>query len=524
MYGGGRLLQAVPGRPGRFRTIRSRRHRAQRGQVSAVATILGLLLIVSFIAEFEIAPLPARLAELEFEHDLLVQNQLLRLQAVVLAEARAPSTHLQLTSPITLGSEAAPPWGGPSSGQILLESFPVRGTGSFTLAKVVPAPPIWNTGSSCLTGGAGHCAGNGNVDYWNVTNANNTSFAIKVTGNHNSAQYNMSANNDPITIDWTGGDTGFVNFIINGSDDKVVYNKGGSDVTNPTANFIFFGQRDVFSFNPSGSHSGSGSMALHVVFVGTVRFVCPFGNLSASDKLGTLSAGGSNLNMTVEWWNADGYSSPPHRITYPGGGGNNEFLTFQNSTGVKACAFTRAYSTNYVQQYGKGILVHLLNTYRPSDNLAYDEGAVVAGTSGSSSVMVSPPEFESSTAAQGTVAQLTLVNLVGDFSSAAGFGTSGVSTTILGVSSLVIMNGQSPTQLTGPLFLNLTTAFPAAWASFFTSAHQAFPGGVRCVSSVAFSPPFSCLQPPTGAMVTISVALSVQGLTVTTITASVKLL
>ncbi|MCI4362531.1 MAG: hypothetical protein L3J77_05010, partial [Thermoplasmata archaeon] len=135
----------------RFVPIRQRRRRANRGQVSAVAVILGLLLVVSFIATFEIAPLSAELGDLETQHMLQVEDQLSRIQATVLAEAGSPGVHLALGSPVTLGSQGMPPWGTGSPGQVLTETAPVGSTAGFELARVFSHPPDWNNGSSCLT-------------------------------------------------------------------------------------------------------------------------------------------------------------------------------------------------------------------------------------------------------------------------------------------------------------------------------------------------------------------------------------
>ncbi|HYK93917.1 MAG TPA: hypothetical protein VEY07_07755 [Thermoplasmata archaeon] len=505
----------------RFRTIRQHRRRANKAQVAAVATILGLLLVVTFISQFVLQPLPAQMAGLETEHTFQVENQLSRLQATILAEAIHPQYHLALSSPITLGSQAAPPWGYASPGQILPEGGSVRTVTNYQISHVVPHEPRWNFGSSCLLNGSGKCAGNGNIDTWNVTNQNNSAFTITVNGNRNSIQYNITGNNDTITIDWTGGDTGFVNFIINGSDDHIIYNKGGSDTTTPTANFFFYGQRDIFDFNPSGSHSSKGGMTVNVVFVGTLSLICPYGNLSATDRIGALGTGGSNLDMNVIWWNAVGYTSRPHTIPYPGGSGSNESLTFQNFTGVVGCAFTLAYSTNYANQYGAGILVHLFNTYSPQTDVAYDQGAVVEESTGGSSIMVSPPELIYSVQPQGVIADLTLVDLVGSFSSSGGFETADVTSTVLNVQTLNIQNGVNRFYLSTPLFFNVTTAFPQAWATFFQSAPAVF-HAVGCSSSVVIPAPYTCLAPPSGVLTTVSAALSAQGLSVTTIIASVS--
>ncbi|MCI4335574.1 MAG: hypothetical protein L3K17_00025 [Thermoplasmata archaeon] len=508
----------------RFRTIRQRRRRANGGQVAAVATIFGLLLVVMFISVFVIQPLPGNMGALEYQHVLLVENQLARLQATVLAEAAHPGLGLALSSPVTLGSQALPPWAAPSSGSIAPESSLLSTQTNYGVAQVFSHPPNWNTGTSCLTGGSGHCAGNGNIDTWNVTNSNNSAFTLTVNGNSNSMQYNISGNNDTITVSWTGGDTGFVYFIINGSNDVVNYNKGGSDTNSPIATFLFYGQHDVFNFSPSGSHSSHGSMTLDVVFVGTVSEICPYGNLSSTDTLGTLGSGGSNLFMNVTWWNALGYASAPHEVTYPGGGGSNEHLTFMNNTGFVACAFTQTFASSYTQDYLSGILVQLNNHYILPATVAYDQGAVIESSAGGASAMVSPPHIIVKLYPSGYTAAVTLINFIGTFTETGGIATAAVTTRVLGVQTVTVQNGQSSFYLDSPLFLNITTAYPLAWYDYFLSQPTLFPGGATCTPHGTFVAPATCLTPPSGGTSQISAPLYTQRLTITTITLAVSVL
>ena len=286
-----------------------------------MATILGLLLVVTFLANFLTDVLPGQVEGAELSHVLAVENQVERLQAILIAEAKHAAVGAELSTPITLGSAAVPPFGPASSGSVGLEANPIGTQTSYAVSNVFSAPPNWNAGSSCITGGSGHCAGNGNIDTWNITNLNHSTFTVTVNGNSNSLGYNISGNNDTVNVDWTGGDTGFVDLIINGSNDVVNYNKGGSDTTTPTAQFEFFGEHDTFNFNPSGSHSAKGGMFVNVDFIGNINQLCPSGNDSQTDKAGTLSSGGSNLLMTFTWWNALDYFSGPTAQTYPGGGG-----------------------------------------------------------------------------------------------------------------------------------------------------------------------------------------------------------
>lgn len=506
----------------RFRTIRQRSRRARAGQVAAVATVLGLLLVVSFVSSFILEVLPGQMAAIEEQHVLQVENQLSRLQATILAEASDPGTAMSLSSPVTLGSGAVPPFGPPSQGVLQPEGVGVKTLTKYFVSKVAYAPPRWNFGSVCLNNGSGKCTSTGNINTWNVTNTNNTTFSITVNGNYNSLGYNISGSYDTINIGWTGGDTGFVRFVINGSHDTINYVKGGSDTTNPIAQFFFFGQNDVFNFNPSGSHSVGGGMTLLVEFVGSLGRICPESNLSATDRVGTLTSGGSNLNMTVAWWNSEGYVSPPHTVPYPGGLIHNESLTWLNQTGVVACAFSSVGSSTYTTAYQSGIDVHLLNRYAPPTDVAYDQGAVIVDQLGGLPVMVSAPAISWKYNPNGLTAAVTLVNLVGNFSASGGLTTSAIQTRLLAVSSFTIVNGQTSFYLTSPLFLNVTTAFPLAWMSYFASVPRIFPYGSSCLSSVPFPAPYTCADPPAGSIVTVSSRLLVNVLTITTISVQVS--
>ncbi len=507
----------------RFRTIRQRSRRARAGQVAAVATVFGLLLVVSFLSTFVLESLPGQMAALEDQHILQVENQLARLQATILAEANNPSISMSLASPVTLGSQAQPPFGAPSQGTIQPEGVGVKTLTKYFVSKVAYSPPAWNFGSNCLTNGSGKCSSNGNIDTWNVTDANNSHFTLTVNGNSNSVAYNITGNNDTITIDWTGGDTGFVRFTINGSNDQVIYNKGGSDSTFPIAQFFYFGQNDTFSFNPAGSHAVKGGMTLFIEFVGSLGRICPEANLSSSDRVGSLASGGSNLNMTVVWWNSVGYVSGPHTVTYPGGSGANETLTWLNQTGVVACAFSAVASSTYTTQYQSGIDVHLLNRYAPVTDVAYDQGAVILDQQGGLPIMVSPPSITWKTNPNGLTAAVTLVNLIGNYSASGGITTSAVLTRVLAVASFSIVNGQTAFYLTSPLYLNVTTPYPSAWMNYFATLPKIFPYGATCQSSVPLTAPYTCADPPPGAIVTVSARLIVNVLTVTTVSVEVSL-
>src|SRR5580700_1712272 len=209
-------------------TIRQRRYRARKGQVSAVATILGLLLFVAFIANFILAELPAEMSQNETSHILLVEDQLARLQATILAEAQNPQTHLALVSPVTLGSQAGPPFGLAATSTIQTEFSSVGTVANYQVSNIRHLALAWGSGSACLAGGHGTCNTAGAKNTYNEE-TNGTAEAITVSGSGSSLFYNLTGSNDSITITWTGPNMNVVNLVVNGSNDSVTLKKSATD-------------------------------------------------------------------------------------------------------------------------------------------------------------------------------------------------------------------------------------------------------------------------------------------------------
>jgi hypothetical protein len=98
--------------------VRSWRRRGRKAQVSAVATILGLLLVVTFIANYLTTTLPQYMSVNDVNHDLLVQNEVGRFAALLSAVSSARAVDAALTQPVVLGSEGLPPFATPDSASI----------------------------------------------------------------------------------------------------------------------------------------------------------------------------------------------------------------------------------------------------------------------------------------------------------------------------------------------------------------------------------------------------------------------
>ncbi|MCI4367191.1 MAG: hypothetical protein L3K08_05525 [Thermoplasmata archaeon] len=505
------------------RTIRQRRSRARKGQVAAVATTLALLLVVTYLSNYLVYQLPGQMGQVEFEHLVQVEDQLARLQATVFAQAARPYVPISIESPITLGSPGEPPFGPPSAGTIGPEPSSVAVSGAYQLNSVTPSEPNWGAFSACLPGGSGHCAGNGNVNYANLS-GNRTALSVTITGGTNSLVYNINGNNDSLTVSWNGKDAGIVAIVINGSHDTVSFNKGGSDTTVPTMNFYFFGQNDTFSMSLSGSHSSHGGMNVGVAFIGSLGLLCPYGNLSSSDSVAALGAGGSNLNMTVAWWNADGYVTAPNVTAYPGSSIPAETITWENNTGSVACPYLKVSTATFPYGLHGGLDVHLSNIYQPPDDLSFEDGAVLLSNPGEQSIMIDPPDFSFDITNSGLRASLTLFQLTGTLTTESGVTTAGVGTRVLSVTASTVGAGVDGAFLGTPYFVNVTTLFPAAWMTYFNGQGSAFPAGATCIIP---HPPlvsgYSCLAPPPGTPIIISAPLYAQSVSVTTVQVVVQI-
>ncbi len=505
------------------RTIRQRGRRARKGQVSAVATVLGLLLVVSFISNYLATQLPGQMSAAEFAHDVQVEDQLSQLRATILAQTSLRGMPYALSTPITLGSGAVPPFGTPALGSIGPEFSSTNTTAAETgyrLDTVSPATPNWGADSSCLPAGAGTCSTTTVIDYANVSE-NHTTLAVSITGSDNSLVYNLNGNNDTLTISWSGSNEELIEVVVNGSYDTVTLNKANTDSTVPSMSFAFYGIHDTYAMSMAGSHSSAGGASVFVSFVGSVGLLCPYDNNSATDKVGALGAGGTKLNLSVTWWNAVGYQTPPSSQAYPGGTVPSEEIFWENSTGFTACPFLRIDSSQYDSSYFGALLVTLSNHYIPIADLGYEDGAVLLANPASPAVMVSPPDFYFNETAAGLAATLTLVQFSGAIPSESGVTTALLTTKILSVSTSAFGRGVNGIYVGTPYYLNLTTDFPGAWVAYFNANPEAFPYGATCVDKGAPLPSGStCLTPPLGTPVTIIAPLYAQQVKVTVIQVS----
>lgn len=112
-----------------------------------MATILGLLLVVTFIANYLTTTLPNQMQVNDLNHELAVENQLGRLQAVLEAASSSAVIGAQFSQPLSLGSAGAPPFGNPDKGSVAGGYLTGGLTVSYTVMSSSSSIPISMGGS-----------------------------------------------------------------------------------------------------------------------------------------------------------------------------------------------------------------------------------------------------------------------------------------------------------------------------------------------------------------------------------------
>lgn len=98
--------------------------------------ILGLLLVVTFIANYLATTLPNTMGQNDLQHELAIENQVAQLSARVQATAAAHAIGAQVTQPVSLGSQGAPPFAAPDGAYLTALSSAANTTGNHPLSTV----------------------------------------------------------------------------------------------------------------------------------------------------------------------------------------------------------------------------------------------------------------------------------------------------------------------------------------------------------------------------------------------------
>jgi hypothetical protein len=464
------------------------RRRGRRAQVAAVATILGLLLVVTMVANYLTTQLPAQMQLNDANRGLSVENQVSRLAASLRAAAAADRVGAVVSEPVSLGSLGAPPFAGADGASIGPGAQGSELTASFVALGPVTykGPGGWPAGGNVGTSGCSETpAGSQNPTTVSCTggttltqNFTNGSHFISVTGGSNlhlnfTTNYSIIAvgatggagntviivgNHDAIYLNATGG-SGVSVTLVGSNDSLAVTGKGGA-----TVSVFLVGNADAVSWSANGASSsfierawGSGDSTTTTNSNAAVYYtgfnaanptssVCPYANDSNTD---TVSGSGGTVN-----YNNTGYS---------GSGSSGGWSETWNKVSNLTCPFYSAFTVPQKSSgaVGASFVVYLRNTYAPAADVAFDQGAVVYAQSNGRPLLLVGPAI---TYTGGTLA-LWVPEFLGTVGAEAGDGTAELSARLVSVVSLHLpSDGFS---ISGTISIKVTTPYAAAWESYF---------------------------------------------------------
>ena len=459
-----------------------------------MATILGLLLVVTFIANYLSTTLPNTMNQNDLQHELAVENQVALLSARVESIAEANAVGAQVTQPITFGSAGAPPFAGPDSST--LGALPNGSSLSVSFALVGPlvlptggTPNFGTPGSKCTPTlpfpyKAIVCTGSTSMN-WNFSSGSGVSYWVNGTGGL-SAQVNFTTNNSVISVGQVGGANNIVG-VFGNHNTVTVTAKGGSNVV-----FLMVGSNNTVSITANGgatftilvvgnydsvSTSANGGSSIVATYYGghdsytdtsssTVYFtgfnvqnanagLCPYANVANTDTVGGTGGGtayfnntnASNTNHTTGGW-AYRYANPS----------------------PSACPFV---VTQVIPQSpsGAGFVVTLHNTYAPSAEVAYDQGAVVFAEPGGVPIFVIPPPISF---ARG-VLQVFAPQFTNRVPTEGGVATADTRMNLLAAPEFAFPGNGFSLGTNGQVTIQIVTPYAAAWFGYFLSVASLAP-------------------------------------------------
>jgi hypothetical protein len=432
-------------------------------------------------------------------------------------------TALYLSNPVTLNSGGVPPFGPPSSGSLSAEPGSVGTKTSFAVANVTAASIPWNTGSACFGGSpSGTCTTGTGLEFYNFR-GNSTTVTPTIAGcavGGCNAVYNVSGNSNTITFSISGSSISRILIQISGNLDHLTIQDSGTCNIRQSVSVIFSGNNDTYALTMSGCATGVGGN-LNTTFVGSSGSACPYGNAAKYDTFSTPNWGSSDdIYQNLTWRNAYGIVTVPHTVAQAGG---DDDLTFGNTSGYYQCLFTNSKTTGpYALDSLSGIRAVLNNRYIQPSSVAYEGGAVILGVEDGGSVMINHPTTSYTITPAGILFSLTLVSLTGVSGTATGFGTAAVISTVLSVQSITLTDGKPASTFLPYFYLNITTPYPQAWATYWNAQNAVVPTNTLCVPGAGVTVA-NCLTPPIGHTSTIVVPINAEQFAITSIIAEVHI-
>jgi hypothetical protein len=484
-----------------------------------VATLLGLLLVVTFIANFLTTVVPNQMQVNDLNHVVTVENQFGRLSALLASAGSRGYTGMQVVQPLTLGTDGVAPWTAQDGSSVGSGRIGSGASLSFgLLGALVYSPPLGSPqGGPALPGGCSFTSG-ADVGIACIAvltqltynfSGNSKAFAITSTATTGLFALNYSTNHSTISISSTLGAK--VDLGVYGSNDSVTLSVLGGTSLNVT----IVGNNDYLNLGGTGtanvvvqSVGTSDSVYESSAGAGTMRVVS-YGNSDSITANATAAmvytAFVTGFNSTNASSSSCPYDNVSHTEGLHGTGATATYTAFFNDTSytgalvsapwtinVRAvvatlCPFfarqpVSAHSPNVV---GAGVTIGLDNLYAPSGEVAYDAGAVIYAQFGSYPVMVDSPQI-SLTVLGGpggtvTAASIWLPFVNNRVGSVAGVGTETLDFAVLQTQRYLLTNTSSTFAINPnvPVTITITTPYAEAWDAYL-NAHLVFSGLWSC--------------------------------------------
>jgi hypothetical protein len=487
------------------------RLRGQRGQVAAVATILGLLLVVVYIANYLTTTLPGQMSTNDLNHVIQVENQLGRFQALLEAASAAHAVGAELTAPVTLGSEGQPPFASADSGTIAGEAngsyFRVNSTLSGPLVFTAPTGGTTGTGydvpaGGCTVSGTGALCSGTNHFQWNFTGAA-VNFGFTTTAGYYLINVTDSGASSaaPATITVTASGSAPLDLLVIGSNDSIGIT---IPVTATFVNLFVYGNYDTATVSLTGAGAtdhvrlyeagvhdtttlvkSAGLTFLASIWGGTDKVVGPAtANSSATTKVSVYYSGfnpGAEACPVDSIANSDTVSGSSTAGTYtanwnltapftPAAVADWTFTTLVLAPIAAGCPFMLPSSIPFnLAVASAGLDVHLINTYIPSGDVVFDQGAIVYAQDGGLPAMVDTPTLSATENGYNfTSASMWFPVFTSSLPTEAGLSTTSLAARLISVNtiSLTAASTLGIQNLTN-IVVTIHSPFTAAWVSYF---------------------------------------------------------
>lgn len=545
----------------RRRPVRKWRLRGRRGQVSAVATILGLLLVVTIIANYLTTTLPQQMSINDLNHDVQVQNQVGRLQALLEAASSASSIGAQFSQPITLGGVGQPPFAGADSGWIgpgnVSGDFNVNFTASLPATAVGSGPSLDGAAGTgaCSGGGTTRCA-SGTWFTASVTPTVTKDLIVLVVTVYEqgatltTADVASTAGStwtlvDPAGHALTGANCGGTNFCeyvfwaVDAGTGLDTVTVGAAGLTAHDGSGILFAVKNVNAGAPisavgafARADSTTASASVAAPAFGLVLGLVSSG--TASGVFPTITAGAAGTPCTTTCTAIapkDGeafgetfgeYEAAPTNGSYTA----SATLSAAENWGELALSVNPEYTVepgiplaSGASAPGASLVVHLQNTYAPSAEVAFDQGAVVFAQPGSVPIFVDPPSFTYSDSS----VTLWIPVFQGSIPVEAGLGTTDLLLRLVSTDTYQFPNSALTLLLGSQVTLSVVSPYWAAWVGFFESV-PGLTGDVTCENLAGAACPAlsAAFYQPAGAVASVTVSIPATSLTLQVATFAVS--